>query len=606
MPTNNPGVCTNCNIQNSNPSISNNASMLGFHDPNKIIILKRYNPGALLNTNLNTNEAISAVQNVEQQTRFDTGALSQQRKNTQTANQTTLNIIKNLLDVQSDVADIDKSGQRLRKNARQSVSKNIGEPIVPTTNKQIALNSLKTGRVEHALQPDQKDKKKQQNNEKNRMRNRKIKSVGTELASSLSFQKKFAVLLQQDIATENATIEFKIPSKFDGRKVWSDYISDIRSQGQCGSCWAFSSIFVLATRLSIYSRGKYNYIFSPAKMVFCGLSTSENSNDDFLNKVKNDLENGVFYDFKKSEKKNNIVYGCSGENLINAWQFLFRYGVPENDCFQYGDEQNNDGTYFDLTNTEDLPFSCGDLASLSFDICPTTKKRMISHRAGGFYMVPGTTSTDKTKPQGSEFNIRKEIYKWGPCTSGIMVYQDFIDWNGKGIYKYDGISQKVGGHAIVLMGWGEENGTKYWIVRNSWGNDWGDKGYFKILRGINHCEIEENVVVGFPNIPSIRLFLDYPLLYQKEDFIIQHLWQIHDTGIKETTLEQLTLGKDIIDIDILKNNAYAVKYFPNFYKFISGKISKENYINLKKNYLQNNTFTKFLLLLFLFFILYFL
>ena len=141
MPTNNPGVCTNCNIQNSNPSISNNASMLGFHDPNKIIILKRYNPGALLNTNLNTNEAISAVQNVEQQTRFDTGALSQQRKNTQTANQTTLNIIKNVLDVQSDVADIDKSGQRLRKNARQSVSKNIGEPIVPTTNKQIALNS---------------------------------------------------------------------------------------------------------------------------------------------------------------------------------------------------------------------------------------------------------------------------------------------------------------------------------------------------------------------------------------------------------------------------------------------------------------------------------
>ena len=282
MPTNNPGVCTNCNIQNSNPSISNNASMLGFHDPNKIIILKRYNPGALLNTNLNTNEAISAVQNVEQQTRFDTGALSQQRKNTQTANQTTLNIIKNVLDVQSDVADIDKSGQRLRKNARQSVSKNIDEPIVPTTNKQIALNSLKTGRVEHALQPDQKDKKKQQNNEKNRMRNRKIKSVGTELASSLSFQKKFAVLLQQDIATENATIEFKIPSKFDGRKVWSDYISDIRSQGQCGSCWAFSSIFVLATRLSIYSRGKYNYIFSPAKMVFCGLSTSENSNDDFF------------------------------------------------------------------------------------------------------------------------------------------------------------------------------------------------------------------------------------------------------------------------------------------------------------------------------------
>ena len=653
MPINNPGACSNCNIQNSNPSITNNSTNNQTHDSNAIVIQKRYNPGLLLNANLNTNSAVSSVQNVAQQTnfnigssssslqrsrtanqnnslyntnlstsdiisdvqdvaqqsRFDTGALSQQKKMTQNANEKTLNILKNILDVQSDIVNIDKTSQKLRKTARQSSSKSLNISPASNTLSQNALNSLKSssGRSEKNKTVEQKQKKKQDNNQKNRIRNIKAKSVGTDLASSTSFKTKFAVLLQQNIATENPTIEYKIPSKFDGRKVWVDYISDTRSQGICGSCWAFSSIFVLATRLSIYSKGKYNYILSPAKMVFCGLGPFENNDDNFLDNVKTNLENGSFYDFKISEKKSNIVYGCSGENLINAWQFLFRYGVPENDCFQYGDESNNDGSYFDLTNTEELPFSCSDLSSLSYDTCPTTKKRMISHRAGGFYLVPGTKSPDETKPQGSEYNIRKEIYKWGPCTSGMMVYQDFIDWDGLGIYEYDGFSQKVGGHAIVLMGWGEEqNGKKYWIVRNSWGIEWGDKGYFKILRGSNHCEIEENIIVGFPNIPSIRLFLDYPLLYQKEDFIIQNLWQIRDNGIKETTLEQLALGK-LNELDILKNNSYSIPDFPNFYKFIAGKITKEKYTKkIYKNYIQNNKTFKFFVLVILFIILYFL
>jgi hypothetical protein len=34
----------------------------------------------------------------------------------------------------------------------------------------------------------------------------------------------------------------------------------------------------------------------------------------------------------------------------------------------------------------------------------------------------------------------------------------------------------LGGHAIKVLGWGEENGTPYWLVANSWNPDWGDKG----------------------------------------------------------------------------------------------------------------------------------
>ena len=69
-----------------------------------------------------------------------------------------------------------------------------------------------------------------------------------------------------------------------------------------------------------------------------------------------------------------------------------------------------------------------------------------------------------------------------------QVYEDFYAYKS-GVYQHV-TGKQNGGHGVKLMGWGVDNGVKYWLVANSWGTVFGEQGYFKIKRGNNECGFE--------------------------------------------------------------------------------------------------------------------
>ena len=95
--------------------------------------------------------------------------------------------------------------------------------------------------------------------------------------------------------------------------------------------------------------------------------------------------------------------------------------------------------------------------------------------------------------------MKAEIYARGPISCYVSVTQEFLDYQG-GIF-VDHSGKSMGGHIIGVAGWGvTEEGQKYWIGRNSWGEYWGEYGWFRIQEGGKNLNIESSCTWGVPII----------------------------------------------------------------------------------------------------------
>jgi len=148
--------------------------------------------------------------------------------------------------------------------------------------------------------------------------------------------------------------------------------------------------------------------------------------------------------------------GCNGGYPDYAWQFMKSNGVPTMTCVPY------------LGVDAACSKTCADKSAPQF------------YKASSVSTYSGPAS------------IQAAILANGPIEVAFTVYQDFMTYSG-GVYvhKTGGV---VGGHAVMMVGWGVSGSQNYWICANSWTSSWGLQGYFWIAFG--QCGIDSQGVAG--------------------------------------------------------------------------------------------------------------
>lgn len=147
------------------------------------------------------------------------------------------------------------------------------------------------------------------------------------------------------------------------------------------------------------------------------------------------------------------------------------------------------------------------------------KERDFKYKCGGGdatkHFEPGTNCEDE--PWGAQCSSHKKNNDWtydgayvakgeaqmlGMFAQGIsmmvgfIVYENFMSHPAGQVYSSHSGSKK-GGHAVALIGYGAEGGTKYWHMQNSWGTKWGSKGMVKFGRGNDLAGVESMLVTIF-------------------------------------------------------------------------------------------------------------
>jgi len=104
--------------------------------------------------------------------------------------------------------------------------------------------------------------------------------------------------------------------------------------------------------------------------------------------------------------------------------------------------------------------------------------------------IGATISSFKDIPRNSEMDLQKASATIGPISVAIDASRPTFHFYKSGVYHDHKCSSVHLDHGVLVVGYGTEDGKDYWLVKNSWGATWGEKGYIKMARNKrNACGI---------------------------------------------------------------------------------------------------------------------
>lgn len=237
--------------------------------------------------------------------------------------------------------------------------------------------------------------------------------------------------------TENV----QVPESFDSRKQWPacPTIGHIRDQSHCGSCWAHGSTEAFADRLAIASGCKKNLLLSTQHTTSCcGLMSCASM-------------------------------GCNGGHPGAAWLWFAWHGVVTGGDYSDIGKDDTCWPYEIAPSGEKNGFTTPTCRSSCLNTKYSNPFKQDYHKAAYSYMLPFQSW------------VKSNMYEHGPVTACYMVYSDFMHYKS-GVYQHK-TGNLLGGHAVKIVGWGQDEGLEYWTIANSWGNKWGEDGFFRIKTG---------------------------------------------------------------------------------------------------------------------------